>query len=737
MARKVKAQRIEQLAEAADLNEDAELIVSSGGNTYRASIAALSAALGLPKSEEGSGNGLNGTLSLNQFTSEMQVKNLVSDMDNKLKSGDIAQDGIGDKAVFTKPVEINEDCNVYAAVYPDIGTVNQTSSIYFGIQVCGSTGQYATIASDVITSKSSGGAEGCANAAFKAVAGNGLSCRGFMSFVDNSITSIPNVNMQLKASLVKLNGAFGALSRSFMMTIGSAGTDLFTSNVIKFTENDLPQAKGYESGLVTVQGYFSLKALAPVYLQYTVDNGTTWQNLAVKYVGTTKTLVNFGTFYVQPMMQLRLATAKAPTKASISAPYAACTAIVDFRAISKQSGNEENVKLSSRSEVLAAIYANPTRVTQFGYNVDNTSPYFYANNLDFMNADSVMVLDPSQNIIQQIDDSGQFYYQANNNNSDSSWTISALGLTTLGMSTSENSNVAIVLDSQKLVKSTLVSSLTSIAIGSDVTKIEHYCFKDFVNLTSISIPATVKTIGSLYTFATTINAKIPSKLQKVAFSGQSAFKITSKTYNKVAYNNACENTFYNCTALTSLQNFEDCTVDAIGPGTFFQTSLSSINIPNTVKYIDWSAFSKTSKLSVVMIPSTVQTIANPKTRHINGSTSYNSEVLSWVGVKLSGDAKTYTDDPETGLKIRDEIDAAFNKSDIVGTAYNNGWMDLKNKTSNVTTPGVKLIAYDKDCNLITKNNKAYYCTFRIKWTGDKFEISTMSPDDITPKYISS
>lgn len=98
-----------------------------------------------------------------------------------------------------------------------------------------------------------------------------------------------------------------------------------------------------------------------------------------------------------------------------------------------------------------------------------------------------------------------------------------------------------------------------------------------------------------------------------------------------------------------------------------------------------------------MIPSTVKTIANPKIRHIDGSTNYSREVLSWIGVKLSGDASEYTSDSETSIKIRDEINTAFNKSNIIGTAYNNGLMDLKAKANNVNLAGVKMIAYDKNC----------------------------------------
>lgn len=205
--------------------------------------------------------------------------------------------------------------------------------------------------------------------------------------------------MQLKASLVKLDDAFGLLSRSFTMTVRTASSGgWYHSNVIKFTDNELPKDKGYESGLVTLQGYFSLKAIARVYLECSLD-GSTWQNLAVKHVGTTKTLVDFGTFYVENGMQLRLSTTSQPTARSISAPYAACTAIAAFKAISKLAGNEENATLSSRVEVLDMIAKNSTRVTKFGYKSDVTAPYFYARNLFFGKEDSVMVFDPDKHVI--------------------------------------------------------------------------------------------------------------------------------------------------------------------------------------------------------------------------------------------------------------------------------------------------------------------------------------------------
>lgn len=104
MAIKLKAQRIEQLAEATSLNSDSELIVSNSGNTYRASLATLSAALGLPSSDGGSNNNdgsSDGSLNLNYFTPSMYVKNDFVNLDPTLHDSMSSQDGSKGKVAYT------------------------------------------------------------------------------------------------------------------------------------------------------------------------------------------------------------------------------------------------------------------------------------------------------------------------------------------------------------------------------------------------------------------------------------------------------------------------------------------------------------------------------------------------------------------------------------------------------------------------------------------------------------
>jgi len=130
------------------------------------------------------------------------------------------------------------------------------------------------------------------------------------------------------------------------------------------------------------------------------------------------------------------------------------------------------------------------------------------------------------------------------------------------------------------------TELKEVTIGSDVTSILNYSFRDCSELESVTIPNSVKTVG------------------KQAFCG--CTKLTSVNIPD-GVERIEEYTFYNCTKLTSV-NIPDG-VERIEEYTFYNCySLTSLTIPNTVTYIGSYAFNGCSGLASITIPSSVTSI---------------------------------------------------------------------------------------------------------------------------------
>ena len=121
------------------------------------------------------------------------------------------------------------------------------------------------------------------------------------------------------------------------------------------------------------------------------------------------------------------------------------------------------------------------------------------------------------------------------------------------------------------------STLTSVVIPEGVSVIAGEAFADCVSLKSLTLPRSVQ----LYYWP---------------FVGDYIPKVNGDH-------------FYNCESLESV-NFLGCATEIFGYGTFTNTSLTSIVIPDGVKTIESCAFSRCSSLVSVVVPSSVETI-NP------------------------------------------------------------------------------------------------------------------------------
>ncbi len=160
-------------------------------------------------------------------------------------------------------------------------------------------------------------------------------------------------------------------------------------------------------------------------------------------------------------------------------------------------------------------------------------------------------------------------------------------------------------------------SLTSIIIPNSVTSIGYWAFLNCTNLASIEIPNSVTSIGyrAFYDcdslkYNTYNNAKYLGNkdnqylvLVKAENKEITECKINEKT--KFILNSA----FYGCSSITSIEIPNSVT--SIGDDAFSGCSgLTSIEIPNSVTSIGWYAFSGCTNLTSIEIPNSVTSIGN-------------------------------------------------------------------------------------------------------------------------------
>jgi len=187
------------------------------------------------------------------------------------------------------------------------------------------------------------------------------------------------------------------------------------------------------------------------------------------------------------------------------------------------------------------------------------------------------------------------------------------------------------------------SSLTSIEIPNSVTSIGDYAFHSCSSLTSIEIPNSVTSIG-YYAFnvCSSLTSIVVAEGNTVYDSRENCNAIIETSSNTLIA--GCQNTvipnsvtsiygaFEGCSSLTSIEIPNSVT--SIGDYAFNScSSLTSIEIPNSVTYIGDAAFSYCSSLTSIEIPNSVTSIGY--------GTFYGCERLRVI--------KCYAEDvPETG-----------------------------------------------------------------------------------------
>ena len=184
------------------------------------------------------------------------------------------------------------------------------------------------------------------------------------------------------------------------------------------------------------------------------------------------------------------------------------------------------------------------------------------------------------------------------------------------------------------------SSLTSLTLPSNVTKIGESAFEGCSSLTSLTLPSSVTEIGrSAFKGCSSLTSlTLPSSVTSIgssAFygcSGLTSLTLPSSVTEIGAY------AFYGCSSLASLTL--PSSVTEIGESAFEGcSSLTSLTLPSSVTEIGRSAFEGCSSLTSLTLPSSVTSIGSSAFYGCSGLTSI---YVSWES-PLSIDAYTFKD----------------------------------------------------------------------------------------------
>ncbi len=155
-----------------------------------------------------------------------------------------------------------------------------------------------------------------------------------------------------------------------------------------------------------------------------------------------------------------------------------------------------------------------------------------------------------------------------------------------------------------------------------VTSVADSTFYNCINMTAVSLPNSIDSIGSyaFYNCSKLANITLPNSVTKV---GNYAFGKCSVLVSVVLSNSMTEiprNMFRECTKLSSVTNF--ASVKSIGNSAFYNcNSLSDFTLPSGLTTIEGYAFYKCTSLTSVNLPNTLTSIGGHAFANCTGLTS--------------------------------------------------------------------------------------------------------------------
>ena len=197
--------------------------------------------------------------------------------------------------------------------------------------------------------------------------------------------------------------------------------------------------------------------------------------------------------------------------------------------------------------------------------------------------------------------------------------------------------------------------ITSLAISNSVTSIGNYLFRGCTGLTSVTIPNSVTSIGDC-AFSECSNTK-----ELVIEDGEKILELGDNRYDGLVF--CYDGLFYDCPLETVYLgrnlNYDSSNYSGYSP--FYETSITTLTIGNTVTSIGdhafdgcsgltfvtmgnsvtsigYEAFNNCSKLTSVTIPSSVISIGGRAFCNCTGLESVNiSDLSAWCKISFSGE----------------------------------------------------------------------------------------------------